>query len=418
MRKINAIKSFAKSHYYAFCLFAFFIIYVAIVPGECKPWVVNDVTYSFYAVDFSLGFCSRIIQGALHNLIFSNISYVTATIYLICIFVVTVAILCFLAEKLLLSIDPKYRKAAIIILLFFITGPATFAIFLKTFGIIDFFWVFSTALFLLALQKKQLYFLAIPIFVFMVFVYYAALICYVPLLAIILLYKLSTTTDKKEKRYLTIVFFIACALAIAFSVYFVAFERSNLNYTMEEFDNILISRGVDEGNLFYYNYSYYRYLDNFEANTGNELFNVADTDSPFAVPLVLMQQIIVTLKLISFSHVTLIVMLLILPILVFIYRILFGELKASKENKLKKFTLLCTLALFPFILFAGFCLSTDVVRWISNAFTCLLFAFVYILYKERDHLAEKVHNQLAGKTALLIPYFIVYSLTTYFPDLQ
>ena len=417
MRKINAIKSFAKSHYYAFCLFAFFIIYVAIVPGECKPWVVNDVTYSFYAVDFSLGFCSRIIQGALHNLIFGSISYVTATIYLICIFVVTVAILCFLAEKLLLSIYPKYRKTAIIILLFFITGPATFAIFLKTFGIIDFFWVFSTALFLLTLQKKQLYFLAIPIFVFMVFVYYAALICYVPLLAIILLYKLSTTTDKKEKRYLTIVFFVACALAIAFSVYFVAFERSNLNYTMEEFDNILISRGVDEGNLYYYNYSYYRHLDNFEENTGNELFNVTDTNSPFAVPLVLLQQIIVTLKLIDFSHVTLIVLLLISPILVFIYRILIGEFKATKDNKLKKFTLLCTLVLFPFILLAGFCLSTDVVRWISNAFTCLLFAFAYILYKERDHLAEKVHTQLAGKTALLIPYFIVYSLTTYLPDL-
>ncbi|MGN1316889.1 MAG: hypothetical protein ACI4VW_07490 [Acutalibacteraceae bacterium] len=378
-------------------------------------WQINDVTYCFYAVDFSLGFCSRIIQGAIHQLLFNTVNTTTVTVYWSAIFVFTAAVICFLAEMIILKTEPEYRKTAIITFLFFFTGPCTFSMYFKVFGLIDFFWLFSMALFFLVLQKKQLWFLTVPISVFMIFVYYSAILCYVPLLAILLLYKIATETKKKDKKYLTAIFFASVILCLFFTFYFVFFERSNLNYTMEEFDNILMSRGVEEGSLYYYNYSYYRHLDNFTENTGAYLPTVDENSSPLLAFKVIMQQLSVTFKLIDFSHITLISLLLILPISAYIYRYIIREMKNTRDNKLKRFSLFCMLALFPFTIITGLCLSTDVVRWISNAFTPLFIAFIYVVFKNNDW--KSVHNDINSvPLSYLIPYYLVYAFTTFLPD--
>ncbi len=419
MRTIKNVKTFANKHYYGLCLFAFLFIYCAVVPTEGRPWLVNDATYSFYAIDFSVGFCSRVIQGALYNLIFRTPDYLTVSIYLIGIFIITFGAVSFLAEKFIKSTDARYRKTAIIITLFFLTGPATFAVLVPIFGMIDVFWVFAAALSILCLQNKKLYFLVLPLAVFMVFVYYGATLCYVPFLAIILLYKISVTEDKKEKRYLTVIFFATVALAIFFTLYFVVFERSNLTMTMEEFDNFLVGRGVGEGDLYYYNFSYYRHLDGFEENGFLEVPEFDAGASPSEVIKVLFQQAWISIFVKEFTYVTFIVALLLLPILVFIYKFLITFFKKAKGNNVKRFSLFCAMALFPFVVVAGFCFSTDVVRWIGNAFLPTLALFMYILYKERDWAMEIVHSSLTAiGTTTLIPYYLVYSLTVFLPDLQ
>ena len=419
MRTIKRIKTFTGKHYYGLCLFAFLFIYCAVIPSDSRPWIVNDATYSFYAIDFSVGFCSRVIQGALYNLIFRTPDYLTVSIYLIVIFIVTFGAVSFLAEKFIKSIDAQYRTSAIIITLFFLTGPATFAVLVPIFGMIDIFWVFSAALCLLCLQNKKLYFLVVPLTVFMVFVYYGATLCYVPFLAIALLYKISVTADKKEKKYLSAVFFTMAALAIFFTVYFVVFERSNLTMTMEEFDNFLVSRGVGEGDLYYYNFSYYRDIDGFEENGFLEVPEFDAGASPSEVVKVLFQQAWISIFVKEFSYVTFIVALLILPVLIFVYKFLIAFFKNAKGNNLKRFSLFCAIALFPFVVVAGFCFSTDVVRWIGNAFLPTVALFMYILYKERDWAIELVHRSLnAIGTTTLIPYYLVYSLTVFLPDLS
>lgn len=415
MRKIKTIKSFANRHYYALCFFAFFILYLTIIPGDCKIWKIDDSTYSFFVVDFSIGFCSRILQGAIFNLFFDTANTTNVSIFWSVSFLFTAAVICFFAEKVILKTEPEYRKAAILTFLFFFTGPCTFAMHFKTIGLIEFFWVSCLVLFFLVLQKKQLWFLIVPISVMMIFYYYAAIICYVPLLAILLLYKISTLNDKKDRRYLTVVFFGAVILSIFFTFYFVFFERSNLNYTMEEFDNILLSRGVENKGLYYYNFAFYRHMDNLMDDPNYNLPKVEESTSPLMAFKVIMQQISVTLRLISFSHITLIVLLLILPILVYIYRYIISEMKKNRDNKLKTFSLFCMAALFPFTLITGFCLSTDVVRWISNAFTPLFIAFIYAVYKNNDW--KSVHKDINSiPLSYLIPYYLVYAFTTFLPD--
>lgn len=419
MRTIKKVKTFAGKHYYGLCLFAFLFIYCIVVPTEGRPWIVNDATYSFYAIDFSVGFCSRVIQGALYNLIFRTPDYLTASIYLIGIFIITFGAVSFLAEKFIKTTDAQYRKSAIIITLFFFTGPATFAVLVPIFGMIDIFWVFATALSMLCLQNKKLYFLVVPLAVFMVFVYYGATLCYVPLLAIILLYKISVTEERKEKRYLTAIFFATVALTIFFTVYFVVFERSNLTMTMEEFDKFLVGRGVSEGDLYYYNFSYYRDIDGFEENGFLEVPEFDAGSSPSEVIKVLFQQAWISIFVKEFTYVTFIVALLLLPILVFIYKFLITFFRKARGNNVKRFSLLCAMALFPFVVVAGFCFSTDVVRWIGNAFLPTLALFMYILYKERAWAIELVHRSLnAIGTTTLIPYYLVYSLTVFLPDLS
>lgn len=419
MRTIEKIKTFTGKHYYGLCLLAFLFIYCAVIPTEGRPWIVNDATYSFYAIDFSVGFCSRVIQGALYNLIFRTPDYVTVSIYLIAIFIVTFGAVSFLAEKFIKSTDAQYRKSAIILTLFFLTGPATFAVLVPVFGMIDIFWVFSAALSILCLQNKKLYFLVVPLTVFMVFVYYGATLCYVPFLAIVLLYKISVTADKKEKKYLSAVFFTMAALAVFFTVYFVVFERSNLTMTMEEFDRFLIERGVGEGDLYYYNFSYYRYIDSFVENTGIVLPEADDATSLSEIIKLLFQQIWVSVSLKKFTYITGLVLAVILPVLAFVYFLLMIFFKKAKGNNLKRFSLFCAMALFPFVVVAGLCFSTDVVRWIGNAFLPTLALFMYILYKERAWAMELVHNSLTAiGTTTLIPYYLVYSLTVFLPDLQ
>ncbi len=384
------------------------------------PWVVNEVTYSFYAIDFTVGFCSRIMQGALHNLFVASPSMASASVYLTVVFVIVAGVVAFLGEKFIIQVDARYRKTAIIIFLFLLTGPSTFAMFIKIFGLIDVFWVLAAALSLLCLQKKQLYFLIVPLAVFMIFVYYGAILCYVPFLAIILLYKISTTPEKKEKRFLTAVFFVTVVATIGLSVYFAAFERSNLVFTMEEFDKFLVDRGVDPGNLFYYDFSFYRYTESFMDNNEVYLPSADDGTSAGAFIKLLFQQIYVALTLKEFTYVTPFVLIMILPVVLFVYRFLIRAMKqVGRKDKLKGFALFCAMVFFPFVAVIGCCFSTDVVRWIGNAFLPFLSIFIYVIYKEKDWAWEMVDKDISSiKTSVLVPYYLLYSMTTFLPDLQ
>lgn len=395
------------------------MVYMFVVSGECRPWVVNDVTYSFYAIDFSVGFCSRVIQGALYNLFVDTPDMFSVSVYLTIIFVVTSALIAYILGKIITQLEPTYRKTAIIIFLFLLTGPCTFGMYLKIFGLIDFFWVSATVLSLLCLQKKQLYFLVVPLAVFMVLVYYGAILCYVPFLAIVLLYKISCSQDKKEKRYLTAVFFAMVVTTVFFTVYFVAFERSNLVFTQEEFDNFLISRGVDEGNLYYYDFSYYRYTESFMDNNDMYLPDSVEGTSLSTFIMLVFQQIYVGIFLKNFTYVTPLVLIIIMPVVIYIYRVLVKAMKNAGKNHLKKFALFCAMVFFPFVLVAGCCFSTDVVRWISNAFLPFFALGIYVVYKEKNYLWEIVNNDFTSMhTGALLPYFVVYAMSTFLPDAQ
>ena len=396
------------------------MIYLIIVPGNSEPWKVNDVMYSFYVVDFSVGFCSRILQGAIVNWIFDSANETNITIFLNVLMVFTFMVYSHLAEKVLLNIDSEFRKSAVLFLMLFFTGPCAFSIFVKVVGLIDFFWIFSTAIFFLIIRKKQLYFLIVPLFVFMVLIYYASLLSYVPFLALMVLYTISYAKEGKQRKYLTIVFFVSVIAAFLLGVYFVVFERSNLNYTFEEFNEFLTSRGVDEDHVFYLDYALYRkttgkhYADmGFENLPTGQL-----TDSPLDFLNVIKQQVMVNVRIFRFTQATPVVCLLLAPIVFYIYRFIINKIKQEKENKLRCFTLICVLLLFPATIITVLCFfSMDLVRWVTNAFIALFVSFFYILYKDGNKGWGIVHRDVQSiNFYIFIPYYMIYAFTVFFPD--
>ncbi len=402
------------------CFFAFLMIYLIIIPGDSKPWTVDPVMYCFYVVDFSVGFCSRILQGAIVNWIFGTANETNITIFLNVLMVLTFALYSHFAEKILLKIDSEYRKTAVLFLLLFFTGPCTFGMFVKIVGMVDFFWVFSTAIFFFIIQKKRLYFLIVPLFVFMVFIYYASLLSYVPFLALMLLYTISYTKEEKEKKYLTAVFFVSVIVTFSLGVYFVVFERSNLNYTFEEFNEYLMAKGVEEHRLFYYDYAFYRKVpyEIYHALNVSEISPGQNPSSPSGVLGVIRQQILVNFRIFTFTEATPLVCLLVTPVAVYIYRFIINKIRQEKDNKLRCFTLTCVLLLFPLtIITVLLFFSMDLVRWVGNAFIALFVSFLYILYKDGNDGWEQVHKDIESLNKFwLVPWYLLYMLTVCWPD--
>ena len=68
---MNLIKNYFKNHIYFYGIFAFVLLYDFLAVG-IEPWDSANVYYSFYLIDFSFGFCSKILPGAIYNFLFDD----------------------------------------------------------------------------------------------------------------------------------------------------------------------------------------------------------------------------------------------------------------------------------------------------------------------------------------------------------
>lgn len=414
------VKKIWNKHYYSICFFAFLLIYSLTVPTSLQPWHACNVSLAFHAVDFSMGFCSKILPGAIYNIFFDSVTFFKVTLYesiLLILFFVAVSVL---LEKVMLSIDSQYKKSATIMMLFFLTGPVTFGGYVKQMGMIDVYWLFLTAFFLFALYNKKTRLLLPIIAVLCVAVHYSAIICFVPFFALLILYKASCTDDKKEKKLLNINFFVTVILSLASTVYFVIFEKKNLTYSREEFDKILLDRGVLETNLNYYDFAFYNYSE------GNEEF-LSELEMNFDLGYlfdVIWQQIGTNqtfFKTLSSGEIWItaaFIFALIVPLVVFVFKAFVTVIKKNKENKIKVFSLVCMMLLPVATLGCCFLFSTDLIRWILHAFLPLFVSFIFVLYYEGKEMWKLVHEKISAvPSGLLIIYFMVYSLSVFDPYL-
>ena len=51
------------------CFFLYLVLYHVTVVNRFSLWSLNDVTWSLYCVDFSYGFASKLLPGAVYNLL-------------------------------------------------------------------------------------------------------------------------------------------------------------------------------------------------------------------------------------------------------------------------------------------------------------------------------------------------------------
>lgn len=411
---MSEVKRFCNDHNISVFLFCFIVLYSIFIAGEVQIPIISDVIFSYHAVDFSMGFCSKLIVGAIYNFFFDTVKDEYILIFesiLLVGFFITLSVL---LEKFIYAIEPKYRKAAFILVLFFLTGPCTFSMYVKQIGMLDVYWLFACAFFFIFLSNKKLYLFMIPLFLGTLMVHYGAIFSYIPFFVIIMLYKISCCEDKKERNMLWIVTVLSSVLAIALFIYLLLFEQDNVTYTLSEFSEIMKERGVTYNR--YYEYALYRDGGEQAANYP-ELEKYFNTNVSTAESLInlLIIQFWVTLKSVSFTQ-DILPLVLISPIMFVIYKYISVIFRRDKKNYVKRFSLFCLVVLFWLTYIVSTFTSMDDLRWITHSFFPLFTSLLYILYIDRNNVEDFFENIVNNipKNLILI-YFIFYGVITIVP---
>lgn len=411
---MQRLKNAFYEHRFGLFFFVFLMAYSFIVSGNMQVWKVDDLTYSFHAIDFSVGFCSRVLPGAICNWIFGTVSEAKVSVYMTVLFICCFLMIAFMLEKLFLRTETEHRYATIIMIVFFLTGPGAFTPHVRMFGMFDFYWLLLSVLSVIFLEHKYLRFAIIPCMFLMAFIYHGALICYIPFLVLVVLFKISITESKKEKAVLFIILAAAVAAAVAISLYMMVFEYDNVRLTVDELKNMLQERGVTSTE--YYEESFYSWTDEQieeEFGLGKEDFYLTtDADKGFSGMIKAMIQRVTIHFRLKYIGKNLTHFILIAPVIFVIMKFLTNQLKENKANKLKSFCLFCAGGLFFFTTIVSGVMSTDRIRWLSNA-TVPLFAFVfYTLYKGEETDRAKISSIIeAIPMKLIVPYYVFYAVT-------
>lgn len=402
----NSLQKAYKNNKIAIFIFLFECIYLFLVPSNCRFWAVDNITYAYHAVDFSMGFCTKILPGAIYNFIFKNTSAFTMNLWQTILFLLFLAAVSLMLQKVLY----KYRdtKAFWLMIFLFLAGPFTLSIFIVEFGMLDVYWVYFAIIAMAFLSDKRLEILIVPMAFLIILVHYSSIICYIPFIFLLLLYKI-TVSDKKEKTILIITSVLFVSVAFASLFYFLINETGNLTYSMEDFNKILSSRGSDY--FKYYDYAFYRDT----SGEGYALNNYGISDNPQIsnVINVVIQQIILNFALTDYKK-HLFKFLLMCPIVFLLYKYFFSLVKQKERSGFQRIVFVGMMAMF-LVTFLGGCLfSTDIIRWASHALICLFASFMYVNYKE-----DKVNFKVCEKSikrlpaAMIISYCIIYFLTSY-----
>ncbi len=407
------IKSFCKNHIYALTFFAFLVLYNFVVVLKCKLPVISGVVYSFHAVDYSMGFCSKLLVGSIFNFFHNEISQEKVLIYellLMILLFVAVAVFC---EKLLKKAPTEDRRTAFLVIFFFLSGPGTFAQFMRDLGTLDVYWLFITILFFVCLSNKHLYPLLIIPFVICVLVHFASLICFIPFFVIITLYKLSCTENKNERKKLWICLTVSAVSAVALAVYFVMYEKSNVTYTIDEFHKILESKGVEH--FRYYDWYLYQvgeselkgHIEEFEVTQGL-WYGIRTVFQQIQYTVIMLYRYPEFLDNVSKAF------MVALPVSVFLFAFIIQHIKNNHQCRFKVFVLCLALMLFLATPLAGLMFSLDYVRWFVHAFISLFVTVFYVCYTEKQSLWS-VFQRIIQKvpTLVMLLYFVVYAVNTY-----
>ena len=389
-------KRFFNSHRIFFGLFFSLLVYEILVGGHLSKWEVNEHFITFYTVDFGLGFCSRFLPGAVYRFLFRETSVATASLFSAALLLLFFAGVCLLLEKLVKRAPEEHRLPCLFCVGLFLTGPAGVSLFVRWLGVLDFYWVFAVLLFFIFLSHKRLYFLIPLPFALCCFVHYGAMVCYIPMMAILLLYKAAVVPDRREKKYLLTAFAVGVALAIGTAGYFMLFEKQNLVYPVLEFNRILRSRGANY--TYYYDYDLYRVA----VSEAGEVVSIdPQTDLPFFGRLLhaVRAQIDTTFgegfKSGSMLELSL-AGLALAPVLAgcgFSVKALLSV--KEKKNGLRTFSLLLLLPLFLLTLTFGTFFSTDTFRWLTHLILPQLAALLYVSYYEGNVIFAEIKRRFA-----------------------
>ena len=413
----DLIKRFFSSHRYAVLFFVFLSLYTFVVSGGCRFWRVDNLTYTFHTVDFSMGFCADILPGAIYHLLVGKMDAVAMSVYEAALLILFFAAISLFCETLIKQTDEKNRNAVIMLLLFFISGPGTFSILVMHLGKLDSFWLYFSLIAVFLLTRKKLYPFVIPVFALLPAVHFGSLFTYVPMLWLMLLYRMTCASGKREKRGLAFVFALSAAVSGGTALYFLATMKTNLVYTIEEFDKILIERGSFDS--VYYDIALYnKYPDSLieeYSQNGMEFANAAASDTVIesSVKTFLSH---FQVQFISYDFKTILPMVCILfPVLILLIGFVVSLIR-KKENKFQKLVLVCFPLLFVGSLLVGLLFSGDIIRWLMHSFIVFFSLVLFALYHGKKDDADYFVNVFSSiPSPCITAYLFVYMLNVFDP---
>ena len=402
---MTELKRIANKHKYAIFIFAFIFVYNFVVVKEFSFPEIDEITYTYHIVDYSIGFCTKLLPGAIYNAIFSTTDAKVVNLYFTVIYHIFLALLSFMLEIFLKKFNSKDRLVALVLVLFFITGPATFSIHTFRLGMLDTYWLFFSVLFIVAIQNKVLKWFIPVLFVSSFLIHVSAMVSFVPFFALIVLLE-AMHSVKNRKANLCI--FGACVFAsfVTF-IYFTSNESSNLMLNVNEFRDFISGRNLSlwDDYTLYYDFALFRisYLDGLPIETESGLFvdfllQIKETFRAYkglwgGYYLDVLNDIIVCF-----------------PIVFLFYKYIFEQIKQVRNNKLWLFMWLCSLFLLPLVFVIGILCSPDITRWFGHSFLVLFALIMYNIYRTGDvGIFRKFFDDSNFNLLATVVYFVFYA---------
>ncbi len=405
-------------HRFALLFFLYLVCYHVVVVNRLQ-WQMNNVTYAQYCVDFSFGFASKLLPGAIFRFLFGkHATMTTATIYASVLVLIIFLGVSFILEKFMRRVPATYQGPALFLLLFFLSGAYTFSIYTKWLGLLDTGWLLITLLFFVFLEHRRLRFLIPALYALSLLIHFSALVFFLTIFSILLLYRMSVTSEKREKAELAAVF--AVSLCITFGLFFwVMLNEGQMICSMEEFHKKLQENGTDY--FFYHDYAFFRIWSG-RSFVPDSVRNMQPSLSKFFHLFYYQVKLVYDLLaanptkgLISTAGGTLIL----LPMVVAFSRLHWECLKKG-ENRLRRFCAFLMLVQFPFVYVLGllFATSVDMTRYLSHAFLGMFICVLAVLYFEeevRSRFFERA--QALAKSLPVKVYFLAYAAINLSPSL-
>ncbi len=407
------LKSFFKAHKYFFAVFAFIVVYETVVVRCLAPWRLSSVGYSFLALDYDLGFASGILPGAVYHWLFGEIILQTGTLFITFVYLTVIAAEAFFIEKLLVCADRENRRALLVFVLFFLTGPCTFSVFYTEPGAHEFYWFFFIVFFFVCMSHRALYVFSVPICVFVLLVNWNALVCVVPFFCILLLYRLTQENKSAVKRLLWICFALCVIISIPFALYLMLCVPGNMKYSLDDFRVMMLERGVEAFN--YPTSLLYRMSDYIASDYTASLPDsyVLQQTGPLRYFFILLKgygSIVFGYQAQHSVIKSIGAYLAAAPIVILLEGFFLRRFKNEKENKLKKFVFFCMFMLFFFSGAVCMLTSFDYVKWLSINLILSSLLFFCVLHSEKDAALSYLSGLLSRiPSSFILTYFLAYA---------
>ena len=386
-----------------------------------RPWKTDPVTFTFYTVDYSFGFCTKLLPGAVFNLITKDVSPRKVHVFCNVLLLLAMCGMCFMLDRLYVGAPREYKKTVLVVFGFFLTGTGGFSLLFKNFGLLDSFWIYFAILFVFFLRYRALRPL-LPVFFFLcLLTHLGAILTYIPFFAILILYELSLCEKKSQKWALRVVFVVSLLVAAVTVLYFFLFERSNLRFsTSRELQNAITRRGGDGT---YYGYAFFDDYRSYLVVPPENILTLTGTFLPEPVEQVLnavFRQISYNFELNRVRNYKSYwieggALLVLAPAAVYLYRFLACCFRRAKGMAVKRAAIFFLMCLAPFTSIIAFFISID-VRWINHAFLTQFSAVLYMTYREKDALLPQLRALVSKpRPVFRMLYFMVYAAVVFPP---